>query len=313
MNHSTLRLFPSTPFLENKLGPEQFADIPQKPGIYRFYDADDTLLYVGKARNLRRRLFTYKRASPGKTSRKEAALIRRIVRFEFDVLKNEKEALLTENRWIREKRPEFNHQNKHIETYYYIIMYHTISGFGLEYSMKPAVPILNRTEDRGRITDGFCKPDLSVREATVFGCFKGHRRVRIHLGSLLRLIWLTNHGITDPAYLPLHLSRNLTPKRYFLAVESLRKLFGKKITKLLTDWFTGNSPELVYGLIQLLKSRKSRFQDEYFCSLTDTLLSYYDRTLVPYGEFISKRDALEGYGLIFQEEIDDLQVHTRYG
>ena len=311
MSHYNLQLFPPSPFLENKLGPQQFEDIPRKPGIYRFYDADNTLLYVGKSRNLRKRLFTYKRASPGKTTRKEAALIRKIHRFEYNELDSEKEALLAENRWIRERRPEYNHQNKQIETYYYVIIYKANCGFGLEYSMRPAVPLLNRIETPKRLP-GLFELDLSIQEARIFGCFKGHRSVRIHMGNLLKLIWIINQGITDPSFLPLRLSRNLTPKRYFIPVESLQQKLGQKIIPLLMNWFSGRSPDLVYGLIQLLTGRMSRFQQEYFCTMTKTLLAYYDRTLVPYGSFINDKHVSKSPGIIFQDELDDLYIHNNY-
>mgnify|MGYP000255705552 FL=1 len=281
-----------------------------EPGVYRFYDAEGKLLYVGKAKNLRRRLFTYKRASPGKTTRKEAALIRRIHRFEYDVLGTEKEALLAENRWIREKRPEFNHQNKHVETYYYIILYLTQSGFGLEYTMKPAVPILSRIYSSNRLTS-MSALDMPIQEARLFGCFKGHRGVRVHLGSLLKLIWLVNHGITNPSYLPLNLSRNLTPKRYFFQGESIQQMLSNMLIPGLIDWFSGRSPDLVYGLIQILNSRSTRFQQEYFCSIADTLFSYFDSTLAPYASCAEEREMLKSRRLIFQDELDDLHVHYK--
>ncbi len=302
-----LQLFPAEPFLENKLGKEAFEQIPQQPGIYRFYDTKDTLIYVGKAKNLRKRLFSYKRASAGKTTRKEAALIRRIDRFEFDVLSSETDAFLHENRWIRNYRPEFNHQNKHIETYYYIILYLTKSGFGLEYSMKPVVSLLQQIEPPGHLPS-LSELDMQIQEAHIFGCFKGHRNVRVHLGSLFRLIWLANHGITNPSYLPFNLSRNLTPKRCFFQGESFQRNLSYRIIPGLIDWFSGRSPDLVYGLIQLLNSRLSRFQQEYFYAIAETLLIYYDRTLVPYGSFLKESELTKGHGIIFQDEIEDLLV-----
>lgn len=310
LSHSNLQLFPPSPFLENKLGSERFTDIPTEPGIYRFYDSEDTLLYVGKAKNLRRRLFTYKRASPGKTTRKEAALIRRIHRFEYDVLGTEKEALLAENRWIRENRPEYNHQNKHVETYYYIILYLTQCGFGLEYTMKPAVPLLHRIDNSNRLTS-LSELHIPIQEARIFGCFKGHRSVRVHMGSLLRLIWLANHGITNPSYLPLNLSRNLTPRRYFFQGEPFQQMLSNRLIPGLIEWFSGRSPDLVYGLIQILNSRSSRFQQEYFCTITDILFSYFDSTLAPYGSYIEEREILKSRRLIFQDELDDLHAHYK--
>lgn len=112
-----------------------------------------------------------------------------------------KETILHENRWIREYRPEFNHQNKYVETYYYIILYQTNRGLGLEYSMRPAVHLISR--NNGIVDLEILKtPDFKIKEAQLFGCFMGHRSVRFHLGNLLRFIWLTIHETSNPSYLP---------------------------------------------------------------------------------------------------------------
>jgi hypothetical protein len=310
LSYSKLQLFPSTPFLENKLGMDQFADIPQQPGIYRFYDIDDTLLYVGKAKNLRKRLFTYKRASPGKTTRKEAKLIRSIHRFEYEVLSSEKEALLAENKCIRKNRPEYNHQNKHIETYYFIIFYKTSSGFGLEYSMRPAVSLRGFSDHRSK-PDELSARRHSILEAQLFGCFKGHRKVRIHLGHLLRLLWLAGRGKSDPLHLPLQLTRNLAPKRYFFNNESLQHIKNVDLYMLIEKWFKGKSPDLVYMLVQCIQGSRTQFQNRYFMSVADFLFSYFDRALVPYGQFISERSEPAGEGIIYQDEIDDLFIRYK--
>lgn len=302
-----LQLFPAEPFLENKLGKEAFEKIPRQPGIYRLYDADNTLLYVGKAKNLRKRLFSYKRASAGKTTRKEAALIRRIDRFEFDVLSSETDAFLHENRWIRNYRPEFNHQNKHIETYYYIILYLTNRGLGLEYSMTPAVPLIPGNDSVERLPT-FNQIGFRVKSARLFGCFKGHRSVRIHLGYLIRLIWLTMNHTMHPYNLPSRLSRNLAPRRYFFDTEMHQQSQSEKIYSYITEWFTGRSPDLVYYLIQRLPEKKSRFQKEFLCSVTDYLLSYFDRTLAAHCNLIGEKEENGNHGLIFQDELDDFYL-----
>ena len=176
--------------------------------------------------------------------------------------------------------------------------------------MKPAVPLLHRIYDSNRLTN-LSALDMPIQEARLFGCFKGHRVVRVHLGSLLKLIWLVNHGITNPSYLPLNLSRNLTPKRYFFQGESIQQMLSNMLIPGLMDWFSGRSPDLVYGLIQILNSRSTRFQQEYFCSIADTLFSYFDSTLAPYASCVEEREMLKSRRLIFQDELDDLHVHYK--
>lgn len=84
------------------------------------YGKSEGLLYVGKAKNLRNRLFTYRRAKMGKTSRKRIRLIRMTYNIKIEICKSEKEALLLENKLIRKHQPEFNHAKKQPETYYFV-------------------------------------------------------------------------------------------------------------------------------------------------------------------------------------------------
>src|SRR6185503_3775894 len=80
----------------------------REPGIYRMYDAAGGLLYVGKARNLRRRLAQYRTASRTRKSRKRRALVRSADRIEWQACASELEASLTEIGLIQTLRPRRN-------------------------------------------------------------------------------------------------------------------------------------------------------------------------------------------------------------
>ncbi len=114
------RLFNHYNPIEDRLGSDFFEELPQEPGVYKMYGSQDKLLYVGKAKNLRNRLFTYRRAKMGSTRRKTVRLIRMTHHIEIKITSNEKEALLLENKLIRENQPEFNHAKKQPETYYFV-------------------------------------------------------------------------------------------------------------------------------------------------------------------------------------------------
>lgn len=86
---------------------EQFLKIaPTKPGVYQMFSKDNSLLYVGKAKNLKNRLRSYFNKS--QTSVKTIAMVAMIDHIELTITKSENEALLLENAVIKEKTPRFN-------------------------------------------------------------------------------------------------------------------------------------------------------------------------------------------------------------
>jgi len=93
---------------DRKFGADFLAGVPREPGIYRLYDAAGGLLYVGKARNLRRRLAQYRTARRTKKDRKRRALVRSAARIEWQPCGSELEASLTEIGLIQVLRPRRN-------------------------------------------------------------------------------------------------------------------------------------------------------------------------------------------------------------
>ena len=90
--------------------------LPQKPGVYQFYDKQGKILYVGKAKNLKHRVSSYfskQRYENGKT----AVLVKKTATIKTIVTGSEMEALLLENNLIKEYQPRYNIQLKDDKTY----------------------------------------------------------------------------------------------------------------------------------------------------------------------------------------------------
>lgn len=85
---------------------DALATLPSAPGIYRYFDKDDRLLYIGKAKNLRNRVRSYFHREAD--SIKTRALVLRVQRLEITVTHSELEALLLEQTLIKAHRPPFN-------------------------------------------------------------------------------------------------------------------------------------------------------------------------------------------------------------
>ena len=97
---------------------EQLKILPDKPGVYIMHDADDKIIYVGKAVNLKRRVKSYFRKTD-KTERIKR-MVSLIDHFEYIVVDNEAEALILECNLIKKNRPKFNVLLKDDKTYPYI-------------------------------------------------------------------------------------------------------------------------------------------------------------------------------------------------
>ncbi|HNT92434.1 MAG TPA: GIY-YIG nuclease family protein, partial [Bacteroidales bacterium] len=88
--------------------------LPDKPGVYQFIDATGTILYVGKARSLRKRVASY---FTGNQSGKTRVMLSRATDLRHIVVDNESEALLLENSLIKKHQPRYNIMLKDDKTY----------------------------------------------------------------------------------------------------------------------------------------------------------------------------------------------------
>ena len=96
----------------------QIKTIPNSPGVYQYFDKDDTIIYVGKAKNLKKRVASYftKNHENGKTR----VLVKKIASIKHIVVNTETDALLLENNLIKKYQPRYNVMLKDDKTYPWI-------------------------------------------------------------------------------------------------------------------------------------------------------------------------------------------------
>ena len=131
---------------------QKLAALPNKPGVYRYFDKNGTLIYVGKAKNLKRRVSSYfNKEQTGKTR----VLVSKIADLEYSIVDSESEALLLENTMIKQYKPRYNIMLKDDKTYPWICI------------KKEAYPRVFLT--RKKVNDGsdYYGPYPSVRTAHI--------------------------------------------------------------------------------------------------------------------------------------------------
>ena len=100
---------------------EELKRIPHRPGVYQYFDKDDVLIYVGKAKDLRNRVSSYF-VNDRQLNSKTKVLVRKIQRIAFTIVDTEIDAWLLENNLIKKHKPRYNVLLKDDKTYPWIVI-----------------------------------------------------------------------------------------------------------------------------------------------------------------------------------------------
>lgn len=98
---------------------EQVERLPHRPGVYKFYDVRDELLYIGKAKDLRKRVSTYFTNRGGHSGRTRV-MVKKIFRIDYTIVDHEFDALILENSLIKKLQPRYNVNLRDDKTYPFI-------------------------------------------------------------------------------------------------------------------------------------------------------------------------------------------------
>jgi excinuclease UvrABC nuclease subunit len=126
-----LLLFPDERPLVERLGAEFFQQAPECPGVYLMRNSASEVLYVGKAKNLRKRLRNYRVANPDQMGRRHLRLLNSVTRIEFQECESEAFALAKESSLLRNLRPRFNRAGTWPSSPQYVIWRVSTGGFEL--------------------------------------------------------------------------------------------------------------------------------------------------------------------------------------
>jgi predicted GIY-YIG superfamily endonuclease len=108
MARGQIWLFPPAQPLVERLGREFFQQLTERPGVYLMWDAQEKILYVGKAKNLKKRLNCYRVANPDRMARRHLRMLRQVARIELQECADEIAALAKEAELLRALKPKFN-------------------------------------------------------------------------------------------------------------------------------------------------------------------------------------------------------------
>lgn len=292
-----LRLLPAYSPLVERFGAAFFRSVPPQPGVYLMRDDSDRLIYVGKAKNLRHRLGSYR--SIARASRKTLRLIHAVRRIDWEVCACERDAMLRENALLRQCRPRFNRVGTWPRAYRFVVLHRLRDGVRLELAETPGprVPVEAVSAWYTGVGDRHATLGLAS-----FGAFKPG--VTLAFGALLRLLWLGWHPGSGLVNLPRALLQPRPPRSWDFAGSDADCWHGR-----LHTFLDGVSAVLLDDLALRMRQTSSSFEQQMQRADSDRLGEFFERVLKRHAEL---RRGLHREGrLTMSEELDDLLVQGR--
>jgi excinuclease ABC subunit C len=217
---------------ERKFGAEFLESLPGSPGVYLVYDQEDELIYVGKAKNLKRRLSQYRNTMRRKKHRRMRGIVREAARIEIQCTETDFDACLTEVMLIQKHRPHWN----------------IVGAYSFLY------PLIGIRSANGNIE--FCMtttPEAVLKEYPGFefhGAFRSRRITGDAFFALMRLLRFIGH--VNPSH-----RRSRIPRHSYIF--SFRRL-PSRCAEVWSSFYKGESAnaieELILNLVENTGARR---------------------------------------------------------
>ena len=269
---------------DQKFGEGLLADIGTGPGVYRYANAEGVVIYVGKAKNLRRRLASYRNAGRKKTHRKMRRVVKAAASLSYEHVATEEAALLLENALILELKPALN-----------------IDGaFTFLY---PAIGV-GRTDEHSLLCFTTQPEEYVTHGLSWYGTFRSRPRAKLAFDALVELLSLIGHKEKRTA-LPAHTSRR--GSRFV----GLRQL-PPELAESLPLFFAGEDGAFLGALARTLLSKpRARREASEVQEKLSALKYFFDR------DAVRLRDALRNLGrlgtFVSQTERDAFFIRSQFG
>lgn len=244
-------LFPDPRPLVERLGVDFFRYAPETAGVYVIRDAAGAVLYIGKAKNLRKRLGSYRVANPDRMPRRRLRLLRAAARIDFQPCADEAAALATESELLRALRPPFNRAGTWPRTPRFLVWRTTGEGLDLG---------ITATPDPGWRSHG-------PLGAAVFGL----------RGLLTRICWCALHPERGLARMPAGWFVGLSTAVITIPASSATSLHLSKLDARLLNLLAGRPDDFLDWIHDRTSDQNPSFESAVLRSDLENLMQYIRR------------------------------------
>lgn len=217
---------------DQRLGKATLKELPTSPGVYRFFNEAGELIYIGKAKNLRRRISQYRNAKRCKRHAKMKKIVSEAVRLEHEVCSSELEALKLENTLIQNHRPKWN-------------------VAGAFYFLYPMIGI--RINPEGELFLCYTTQPEKHPLFNFHGAFRSRLRTREGFFSLMELLRIIGHSIPRNRLIKEGVYSTPQKYEYIYGFRQIPLEWSSKIN----SFFSGDSFEAIEELSLLLLEKPS--------------------------------------------------------